>query len=235
MQPAVATLLQQLENTEDGVFAVDAHQRIILWSKGAERILGYAPADVVGRRCFEVIEDPGHGNNPCQADCNVLFVTKKGGIPPTQTTPTKTKSGRDVCLNITHITIPEANSRQPQAIVHIFRDVTEQAQAQDLVARLAHYMHMHGLPKQGAASAQPQAASPTTENSLALTPRELEVLRCLADGLGTSEIADRMVISVSTARNHIQSILDKLGAHSRTEAVMAGIRQGLIKPPGNAK
>jgi DNA-binding NarL/FixJ family response regulator len=137
-----------------------------------------------------------------------------------------------VWLNITHISIPEANSRQPQAIVHIFRDVTEQAQAQDLVSRLAHYMQ--DLPKQQAA-ASAAADRPTAENDPAVTPRELEVLRCLADGLGTSEIADRMVISISTARNHIQSILDKLGAHSRTEAVMAGIRQGLIKPPGNAK
>ncbi len=77
------------------------------------------------------------------------------------------------------------------------------------------------------------AGHPAGESDQAITPRELEVLQCLANGLGTGEIADRMVISVSTARNHIQSILDKLGTHSRTEAVMAGIRQGLIKAPGS--
>ncbi len=61
-----------------------------------------------------------------------------------------------------------------------------------------------------------------------LTPREIEVLRVVADGLGNKEIASRLGISDHTVKFHISSIFAKLGASSRTEAVTAGIRLGLI-------
>jgi two-component system, NarL family, response regulator YdfI len=62
----------------------------------------------------------------------------------------------------------------------------------------------------------------------ALTPREVEVLRLLADGLVNKEIADRLGISEHTAKFHVASILGKLQASSRTEAVAQGMRRGLI-------
>jgi len=62
----------------------------------------------------------------------------------------------------------------------------------------------------------------------ALTPREGEVLRLLADGSGNKEIAARLNISEHTIKFHIRSILGKLGAASRTEAVARGLRSGLI-------
>jgi DNA-binding NarL/FixJ family response regulator len=61
-----------------------------------------------------------------------------------------------------------------------------------------------------------------------LTPREIEVLRMLAEGLGNREMASRLGISDHTVKFHVSSILDKLGAASRTEAVTLGIRMGLI-------
>ena len=61
-----------------------------------------------------------------------------------------------------------------------------------------------------------------------LTPREVEVLRLLADGSGNKEIAARLNISEHTIKFHIRSILGKLGAASRTEAVTRGLRSGLI-------
>jgi DNA-binding NarL/FixJ family response regulator len=62
-----------------------------------------------------------------------------------------------------------------------------------------------------------------------LTPRETEVLTLLADGLGNKEIAHRLSISEHTIKFHIRSILGKLGASSRTEAVSLGLRSGLIE------
>jgi NarL family two-component system response regulator YdfI len=61
-----------------------------------------------------------------------------------------------------------------------------------------------------------------------LTARESEVLRLVSMGLGNKEIAARLVISEHTAKFHISSILGKLQAGSRTEAVSLGIRKGLI-------
>jgi DNA-binding NarL/FixJ family response regulator len=61
-----------------------------------------------------------------------------------------------------------------------------------------------------------------------LTPRELEVLGMLAEGLGNREIAGRLGVSDHTVKFHISSILDKLDAATRTEAVTLGLRLGLI-------
>ena len=61
-----------------------------------------------------------------------------------------------------------------------------------------------------------------------LTSREAEVLRMLAEGLGNREMASRLGISEHTVKFHIGSILDKLGASTRTEAVTMGIRMGII-------
>ena len=61
-----------------------------------------------------------------------------------------------------------------------------------------------------------------------LTPREVEVLQLLSEGLGNKEIASRLNISEHTAKFHVASIMGKLGATSRTEAVTLGIRHGLV-------
>ena len=61
-----------------------------------------------------------------------------------------------------------------------------------------------------------------------LTPREKEVLRLLAAGLSNKEIAARLKLSEHTAKFHVASILGKLGASSRAEAVSLGMRHGLI-------
>lgn len=76
----------------------------------------------------------------------------------------------------------------------------------------------------------PAALEPSepAHDAEALTPREYEVLSLLGDGLGNKEIASRLAISEHTAKFHISSILGKLGAASRTEAVSTGIRRGLI-------
>ena len=61
-----------------------------------------------------------------------------------------------------------------------------------------------------------------------LTKREREVLQMLASGLANKEIAARLAISDHTAKFHVASILGKLGASTRTEAVAIGIRHGLV-------
>jgi two-component system, NarL family, response regulator YdfI len=71
----------------------------------------------------------------------------------------------------------------------------------------------------------PELAEPLVEP---LTPREIEVLQLLSAGLGNKEIAARLEISEHTAKFHVASIMGKLGAASRTEAVTLGIRHGLV-------
>jgi NarL family two-component system response regulator YdfI len=72
------------------------------------------------------------------------------------------------------------------------------------------------------------ASRPLAELLEPLTRREREVLQMLASGLGNKEIATRLTISEHTVKFHVASILGKLGAVSRTEAVALGIRHGLV-------
>jgi two-component system nitrate/nitrite response regulator NarL len=77
-----------------------------------------------------------------------------------------------------------------------------------------------------------QAAScPWEEDLPVLTPREREVLRCVADGRMDREIARLLSISLSTVKTHVRNILSKLHATSRHEAALVAMRQGLIRPP----
>jgi len=64
-----------------------------------------------------------------------------------------------------------------------------------------------------------------------LSRRELDVLDAMARGLSDKEIADDLVVSVNTARKHVQNVIRKLGAHSKLEAVMTAMRDGIIVPP----
>jgi DNA-binding NarL/FixJ family response regulator len=73
--------------------------------------------------------------------------------------------------------------------------------------------------------------APERRSGEELTPRELEVLQMLAEGAANKAIADTLFLSVNTVRNHIQSVLTKLGAHSKLEAVSLAVREGIITFP----
>ena len=61
-----------------------------------------------------------------------------------------------------------------------------------------------------------------------LTPRELDVLAAISEGLGNAAIAAKLGVSVNTVRNHVASLLAKLGAHSKLEALSIAVREGLL-------
>jgi DNA-binding NarL/FixJ family response regulator len=79
--------------------------------------------------------------------------------------------------------------------------------------------------------AQPDAPAPIRDGAVVqepLTPRELEVLGLIAEGLPNKAIADALDISDQTVKFHVAAILAKLGAQNRTEAVRRALRRGLL-------
>jgi DNA-binding NarL/FixJ family response regulator len=62
-----------------------------------------------------------------------------------------------------------------------------------------------------------------------LSPREEEILQAVADGNSTTEIASTLFISAKTVKNHLASIYDKLDARDRTQAVLSGVRIGIVQ------
>jgi DNA-binding NarL/FixJ family response regulator len=108
------------------------------------------------------------------------------------------------------------------AVVHVFRDVTPEVEAKRLLERIADQITGLTISQRGEAGAN----GPEAE----LTKREKQVLILLIQGEGTGPIAKKLTISNSTARNHIQNVLVKLGTHTRLEAVAYAMKRKVIEP-----
>jgi NarL family two-component system response regulator YdfI len=108
------------------------------------------------------------------------------------------------------------------------REVTPEQLSAALEAAAAGLVVVHPSEVNAVLPAPAALFSPARELPEALTPREREVLQMISAGLGNKEIAGRLSISDHTVKFHVASILGKLGASSRTEAVSIGIRHGLV-------
>lgn len=105
-------------------------------------------------------------------------------------------------------------------------DIQLALQAAEAGLVLLHPTSASGLIQEN--SLRDTSGNATEELAEELTARESEVLRLVSMGLGNKEVAGRLAISEHTVKFHISSILGKLHAGSRTEAVSLGIRRGLI-------
>lgn len=108
------------------------------------------------------------------------------------------------------------------------REVTPEQLRAALEAAVAGLVVVHPADLDNALPAAANMPAAVDELPEPLTRREREVLQMLAAGLVNKEIAARLTISDHTVKFHVASILGKLGASTRTEAVSAGIRRGLV-------
>ncbi|HSL45346.1 MAG TPA: response regulator transcription factor [Anaerolineales bacterium] len=115
---------------------------------------------------------------------------------------------------------------QAGAIGYLLKDVTADELANAIRAAYA------GKPTLAPEAAQVLIRAtrrPVEQIGFDLTAREGEVLKLMVEGLNNNQIAERLVVSVSTAKFHVSRVLAKLGATSRTEAVAVALQNHLVK------
>jgi PAS domain S-box-containing protein len=223
MSPIDASALDQaLARAGDGVCVVASDNRIGLWNRAAERILGYSAREVTGRQCCDIFAGrDDHGNRLCHAGCHVMTLLRMNEPVQHFDMLAQTKSGQTVWLDMSVLSLP-TNGRTNGGgnghgngfmVMHMFHDVTSTKELLSIVRDRF---------------AAPAATDTTVDGAAALTRRELEVLRLVAQGGNTKAIAEKLHVSPATIRNHVQNILGKLGAHSRLEAVAYAMRHRLL-------
>lgn len=209
----------------DGVYAVDDEQRIVYWSRAAEVLSGRSAADVCGRRCFDVmLGDDEEGNAFCRSNCPTISAARRGRAVPSYDISAQTGDGRRAWFNVSIVVLPGRRSRDLRA-VHMFRDVTARRRAEAFADTPDTALGERVIDQTDAAPA-PRTSWPCAP-AVRLTTRELEVLRLLGQGLGTTAIASRLRLSKATVRNHIDRLRSKLGAHSRIEALVRAGQLGI--------
>lgn len=202
-------LTSVVASTAEPAFAIDPQHRIVAWNHAAEQLLGFPAGEVLGHSCHLVMCGRDvFGNRFCDDTCALLNMARReepiGGFE----LDVRTASGSSLRVRMAAVVLPNPEAEGP-AVVHLFHPLGDGSEAAD-----------H----------DPAALSPPPHRDLAgvLTPRETEILRLVADGRSTRDVAETLSISVTTVRNHIQNILRKLDVHSKLEAVSLALRQGLL-------
>jgi DNA-binding CsgD family transcriptional regulator len=203
--------LDIVAGTADAVVGTDEEGRVVIWNKAAERLLGYGAAEVLGKPCHDVLCGmDSFGNRFCDDNCAVERMVRRGEGVRHFEISLRTSAERRVAVSVSIVVVPGPRASQ-HTVLHLLQPLAAGAQQGELVERIGTRVH------------QPAGAEPPP-----LTARETEVLRLLAEGVGTEEIANSLFISVTTVRNHVQNILRKLDAHSKLEAVSLALRRRLI-------
>lgn len=202
-------------HSADSLFVTDERQRVVLWSCSAERTFGYTAGEVLGRPCYEVVAGLNVTGHPvCRQDCQVTVNARRGRVTACYDVLARRRDGSRVWLNNSILLAPAApGAGKGMYLIHLAREL-DHAPAPPGTHALAH-------------AAEGRADAPAAGDER-LSRRELEVLRLLADGRTTAEIAAALTVSPFTARNHISSIQRKLGARNRVETVLLAAARGLI-------
>lgn len=208
--------------TADGAFAVDLRQRVVFWSPATERLTGLTATEVLGRPCYEVVAGRDTRNHRfCRRNCPVVMNARRGRPTPDYDVLCPTARGEERWLNISILVLKRPGVET--YVLHLCRDVTERRRLEEFARQAA--VLLREVTQTGDGGPVPD---PSIGPRPHLSARETEVLRLLACGMTTAEIAEALCISPTTVRNHVNRVLAKLGVNNRLQAVVYASQLRLI-------
>jgi PAS domain S-box-containing protein len=211
----VRALAAVLEESPEPFFVVALDGTIIRWNFALAEFLGVPPGQAEGQTYWATIAGRTSAGEPsCGVERTILGAAQNGtASPPIEMLLTRQAPRDPRTVLIHHFTL-KGSDGQPQGVLHVLDDVEERRRPERIGQRFLALTTGDG-----------HLESP-------LTPREVEVLRLLTQGLTAREVAQRLDLRHSTARNHMQRILDKLGARSHTHALARLLADEAPGPPG---
>ncbi len=214
-----AELFSLLEDTADAAFTVNEQGSICSWNRAAEKLFGYAPAQVLHKSCADLFQGRGNlGNLVCTHNCNVLECSATHRDISNYDLEVQSHSEQRIWVNISILVFEDRRTKR-RLLVHLCRDITGRKKNEELTQQFV------ALAKQLVALPGEQGmATPVSS----LTPQEKRVLRLLSEGKTPAQVARALQITARTLRNHIHHANQKLGTRSRLEAVIHAVRRELI-------
>ncbi len=189
--------------TSESIMAMDCHLHIVFWNTAAERLTGYKAREVLGRPCYDIMQGVDRFYQRfCHSRCDLAVQTESGQTISDCVLICPHRPANSLRYMVSSILLPTDDRA---LLVHFFHETEWISSPRPDVLPKPPALPTRGLP------------------SFALTSREREVLALLAEGRTTRQVSGELHITYATARNHVQSILEKLGVHSRMEAVLATI------------
>jgi DNA-binding CsgD family transcriptional regulator len=217
--PYTSEALDRIARSGEAVFAIDSADRIILWNRRCEELLGRPARAVLGKHCYEVLGGrDANGNVYCYKNCAVAFQARERTKDPVHHFPLSVEVGKSGprWFDVSLFAIPSYHPAL-STVVHVLRQ--EKEKPSSLERHLTSETEFR----------EPLWPMTTKEGEpVVLTAREKEILRCLSQGLPTGTIAKQLFIAPVTVRNHIQNILHKLDVHTKLAAVVFAYQHDLI-------
>ncbi|HWJ44840.1 MAG TPA: LuxR C-terminal-related transcriptional regulator [Gaiellaceae bacterium] len=181
------------------LFAFDDELNVVAWNEAAEQLTGIASADAIGRPCWDVLAGQDDGGGMvCHKHCSRGRLAREGWPLGAQEMNIRCADGR---RRVAVDTVSALDGERP-LFLHLMRDAPAAAPLEQPPADL--------------------------DPPPRLTPRQLDVLRLLAEGTAARAIAVKLGLTEPTVRNHIRATLLELGAHSQLEAVFRARCCGLV-------
>ncbi len=209
-----------IADTADATFVVSLDCQFLAWSNRAQTLFGYSSREVLGRYCYDVLAGrDASGQCICSVNCPMVTAARCGYCAPPSDQEVYAKGRRPIWVRVSPIVL-RAPHGTACAVLVLATDVGRYKLAEQITGLLNRRLRGDDTAN---APASRDGAALLRGSFPELTAREADVLWEAITGEDYHRIATALDIRPTTARNHLQRVLQKLGVHSQRQAVLKAL------------